>query len=372
VSGVYVATRVALVLAAWATLAWFPLELSPRQWRAFPDELWLDGWARWDSAWYRSIFEEGYWYRRGEQSNVNFFPLYPWLSGLLSWPLRASLGPERSFFAAAIAVSHVSSWLAMLGLHGLARERLGRAAADRAVWLLCLFPFSFYLGAAYTEGMLLALATWAFRFADRGRWGVACLLASLAAVTRIPGFIVGAALALEYVRRHGPSPASWGREALALLAMPVPLLLLLGSFALRFGDPLVFVTTQQDSWERTGVDLAAHLAELRGGELSWAGWSVTVWRVALLPATLVGVAIVWRQLGASLAAYSLLILGLPVSSGLQGFERYFLAAFPVFVALGGSLRGRAAWWATLALFAPFLVYFTIQFARWAPVVSVAR
>jgi hypothetical protein len=372
-TGAYAATRAALVLVAWAALSWLPLELDPGQWQAFPGHLWLDGWARWDSAWYRTVFEDGYSYRPGKASNVAFFPLYPWVSGLLSLPLRGWLGPEASFFLAAIGVAHLSSWLAVLGLHAFARDRLGPAAADRAVWLLCLYPFSFYLGAVYTEGPFLALAIWSFRLADRGRWPAACLLASLAAITRVPGFLVGAALALEYVRRHGPHPGSWGREALAFLATPVPVLLLLGGFAACFGHPLVFATAHQEGWGRHfHVDLPRQLAALGSGELSRAGWSVTAWRVALVSVLPLAVALVWKKLGAPLATYTLLVLGLPAASGLSGLERFYLVAFPIFAALAASLRGRAAWWATIALFVPCLVWFTGQFARWAPMVAGAR
>src|SRR5688572_33391170 len=34
-------------------------------------------WAHWDSSWYASIADEGYWYVPGRQSPVAFFPAYP-------------------------------------------------------------------------------------------------------------------------------------------------------------------------------------------------------------------------------------------------------------------------------------------------------
>jgi len=368
-TGVYVATRAVLVLVAWAALAWQPLVLEPDQWRAFPGHPWLDGWVRWDSAWYQSIFVEGYHYTPGQRSNANFFPLYAWVSGVLSLPLRRWLSSEGAFYAAAVVVAHVSSWLSMLGLHTLTRERLGRAAADRSVWLFCLFPFSFYLAAAYSEGLFLALAIWAFVLADRGRLAVACLLASLAAVTRVPGFLVAVGLGLEYVRRNGPDPRRFGREALALLATPVPLLLLVAGFAHFFGDPLVFVTTQRESWGRSlGIDVGAQIVALRSG-LSWPGFWVTIWRLALLAATPAAVALAWRRLGWPLGVFTLLVLVLPVVSGIRGFERYFLAGFPAFAALGATLSRRAARLAVLAGFALFLLYFTFQFARWEQMVT---
>ena len=38
----------------------------------------LEGWVRFDAGWYRSIAEDGYYYRgEEEQSSVAFFPVYP-------------------------------------------------------------------------------------------------------------------------------------------------------------------------------------------------------------------------------------------------------------------------------------------------------
>jgi len=369
----WLATRTALVLVAWGALALVPLELGPGQWRDFPGQPWIDGWARWDSAWYRSVFELGYDYVPGRESNVNFFPLQPALAGALSLPLRGWLGPERSFHAAAIALSHACALLAVLGLHDLARVRVGRAAADRAAWLLCLYPFSFYLAAAYSEALFLALAIGAFRLADRERWLAACALAAVAAVARVPGFLVAVGLAALYLERRGPDPRGWGREAWAFLATPAPLLAFMAWLGVRFGDPLVFVTTQQESWGRSlGIDLGHQWSLLVDGGLSWPGACVTGWRVALTVALPFAVWLTWRRLGAALGLYTLLALLLPIVSGIQALERYALAAFPAFIALGAALRGRAAFLAVCAFCAPWLLLFAAWVARWEPMVSVPR
>jgi len=54
-------------------------------WRAFPHNLLLDGWFRWDSGWYLRIVQTGYNFTPGEvQLPVNVFPLYPLLIRALS------------------------------------------------------------------------------------------------------------------------------------------------------------------------------------------------------------------------------------------------------------------------------------------------
>jgi len=41
----------------------------------------------WDVGWYRNIVENGYWYSANGQSNVAFFPLFPWVLKLLDGQL---------------------------------------------------------------------------------------------------------------------------------------------------------------------------------------------------------------------------------------------------------------------------------------------
>src|SRR5262245_55557791 len=64
---IFAVTRAALFLVAYLGLAVMPLSPDPAvetssgtPWRGFPDNLWLDGWTRWDAGWYRHIAVHGY------------------------------------------------------------------------------------------------------------------------------------------------------------------------------------------------------------------------------------------------------------------------------------------------------------------------
>ena len=59
---IFVITRLGLFLLAYLSLAVLPLNTDPNiadpeigLWRGFPQNRVLDGWARWDSAWYKNI-----------------------------------------------------------------------------------------------------------------------------------------------------------------------------------------------------------------------------------------------------------------------------------------------------------------------------
>ncbi len=79
---VYFVSRIILFLIAYLSLIFIPMRVGDGLWRAFPDNLLLDGWSRWDSAFYIEIAATGYSYNFEQPqslNNVAFFPLYPFL-----------------------------------------------------------------------------------------------------------------------------------------------------------------------------------------------------------------------------------------------------------------------------------------------------
>jgi len=354
------------VLFAWAYagLALLPMPTQPGEWQAFPDALWLDGWARFDSGWYWSIADEGYRLEEGAQSNAAFFPALPVLAGTLSWPLRGLLGPGRAFFVAAVVVSQISFAVAVLGLHRLARLRLGASAARSAVWLLCLFPFSFFFQAAYTEALFLALAVWAFWHAEREDWLVAVSLAALYVLTRIPGVLVGGALAVrllvEVRRGHASS-----RDAAWLLLVPAAFAGLLLYFALQLGEPLAFLRVQE-AWGRSGPSDLITTAALITRADAPPDLRLLVGTYAVLLVGAAGLALVaFREIGPAYGVLAVSSVALYAGSGLQSTGRHLAVVFPLYLAAAAVLRGRPrAERSVLAGFAVLLLLFSYWFTNW--------
>jgi hypothetical protein len=369
-------SRLLVLFAAWLALTLWTVDLSGGRWSVFPSVEWLDGLVRFDAGWYWTIADRGYYYEPGTYCNVNFFPLYPLVVLPVSWPLRVFLSDSQAFYAAGVLVSLASFWIALVGLERLTRATLGELEARRAVWLAAMFPFSVYASAPYTEALFLALAVWAFYAAHRGRWGLACVLASLCAVTRIVGFLVAVGLFLEHLRQIGWSPRRLRTSVLWFALCPLPLMVLLGYFWARFGDPLVFAEVQTEVFGR-GPGLR-HLAQ---------AWHIVVdgsatdrWHVptdgaaterlvfavyfailVALPPLLVAV---WRRLGPGYAVYCGASVALAVPSGLWGFGRYVSVLFPLFMALGAWTRGRRRFAVVIAVFAVLAVVCAGLFAHW--------
>ena len=153
--------RFALFLLCFLGLALVPTVTHP--WRAFPRDLFLDGWFRWDAGWYLRVATQGYDPIPGDQQPTNFFPLYPLLIRLFA-PLFGSP------YIAGFVISNASLALAVVWLHRFVAREHGRDIADRTLLLLLCNPFAYAYSAMYTESLFLLGIAGAFVFATEERW----------------------------------------------------------------------------------------------------------------------------------------------------------------------------------------------------------
>jgi len=144
----------------------FHTELSPL----------VDMWIRWDALHYLDVAAHGY-----GGAHDAFFPLYPWLVRTLGWAMPLPL--------AAVIVAQGATVGACVALYAWARDDGRDAEAARSVWLLLLFPTSFFLGAAYAESTYLLFSIATFLAYRRGDQGYAATFAFLACLARPQGFL---------------------------------------------------------------------------------------------------------------------------------------------------------------------------------------
>src|SRR5918997_3291084 len=207
-------------------------------------------WSHWDGEHYVALAAGGY-LQPPEFVSPAFFPLYPLLmrsfaelfGGSVTWGSLSVWGPLISLAALPFALFFV---------YRIAEEHWDSGVARGAVLALALFPTAFFLNAAYTESLFLALSAgslWAARV--RRDLLLACALAALATATRNVGVFLLVPLAYEWLkgwREYGP----W-RGAACLALASSGLLWYAAYLWLRFGDPLLFYT-QQGRWNRGATD----------------------------------------------------------------------------------------------------------------------
>jgi hypothetical protein len=318
-------------------------------------------WSHWDGEHYVTLAMGGY---LNPPDNVSpaFFPLYPLLM--------------RSFaelFGGPISKEALSVWGPLISLlflpfafhfiYHIALEGWGERVARGTILILAFFPTAFFLNAAYTESLFLALSAgsmWAMRV--RKDLLLACVLAGFAAATRNVGIFLVVPLMYEWMK--DVERFRW--RGVYLLLAPGGLFAYMVYLWVRFGDPLLFYSAQE-SWGRraTGpLDTASRAwrAAVEGaGRLLdpdlWAHPSLSnvanqlagasnFFNLAFFVFAMVVLVAGSRYLPLSLTVYGLLLVapatlfGTP-GSPLMGTPRYVLVAFPVFIVLAHLFRNRA-------------------------------
>ena len=74
------------------------------------DNLFWDGFARYDAGWYHGIASQGYAYGAGGRNNLAFFPVYPMLMRAGGWLLGER---QEDYYFAGIVISwpEATIWL---------------------------------------------------------------------------------------------------------------------------------------------------------------------------------------------------------------------------------------------------------------------
>jgi hypothetical protein len=321
--------------------------------------------ARWDGTWFLQAAEQG-WPRHLPMTNGHvaanttaFFPVFPlairWLS------LDGTLSP----LVVGVVISGVTGLTAVVAIGLLVRRFAGSERAMRATLLFAVFPGTFAFSLVYAEGIVLTcIALGLVALLDR-RWWLAGLLGLVASATS------PIALAFFLSCAWCAGWAAWRDRSVRPLIAPVL-------------APLGFVAYMGWLWRHTGVLNAWRVTE-QGGWRSTTSFSYpfhvlgTFVRNPLSP-TLTGqilvVGTVVAVIGAVLAIrqrqpapvliYGIAAAGLAAIASPVGLRpRFIMLAFPLVVAYGTRLRGRAYTGALVVSIASLVAMTALEFVSWA-------
>jgi hypothetical protein len=323
--------------------------------------------ARWDGVWFLRIAAHGY-----SGPSVTFFPLYPLLVRLVA----GGSGSPAPLLVASYVVSLAAFAGALYLLHRLVTVELGHDLARRALLMLSLFPAALFFGAPFSESLFLLLSVGAFYAARVGRLEWAGIAAALASATRAAGIALIVPLAIFWWRSRPRRRSDLVFVALA----PFGLVLYSIYLAQRMGDGLAWVHAEKlwgrafeapfaavVSGTRAAFDGAVKLASGGPDPFSIAAHNVEDW--AFLAFAVVATVGVVRRLPAPYWAYSLALLGLPLSSParvepLQSLPRYVVTVFPLFMWTALACRSPRRRAALLSISTVLLVVSTARFASW--------
>ncbi|MEO1702212.1 MAG: glycosyltransferase family 39 protein [Pseudomonadota bacterium] len=310
----------------------------------------LDMWFAWDSNWYLTVLVEGYQATAGaeagagfKQANWAFFPLYPWISGILAFVSGLS-GP-----ASLVAIANIAFFLALCLVYAEMRDLADERAARLAVILLLIWPGTHFFSSAYTEALFLLFVVLTFRLARQKRFLGASILAAMATLTRSPGIMLVFPIAIYAwmawaEKNNRPLNAgsgltfTFGKSGARTFAICcIPAVALIGFMAhlhVVAGDAFAFASVQE-AWGRGFRNPLMEFARpfLAPSTIPAGQWPdyITMW---LLPVPLW---MLWRQGNRPHFVFALILFLLAITAGVVSLNRQMLVVFPIVAVVAVAL-----------------------------------
>ncbi|MFM7065147.1 MAG: hypothetical protein ACKO04_16930 [Actinomycetes bacterium] len=299
-----------------------------------------EGLMTWDGTYYRVLASGGY--GAGVEGAGRFFPLYPTLGRVL----EPVLGGRTDL--ALLLVTNLAAFAAGLVVWQLTREVCrNERDADRSAWVLALWPAAFVLVFAYAESLFVLAVAGTLLMLHRRSFGLAGLLALVAALVRPVGLLLVVPAVVEVAlawtgrpERPGPRneddhrpPPKVAGSLLAVLGAPVGTLLALTWISAASGDawsaPLDVQRQLRAGFHEPVTRLVRALLDVGTGDLR----DVVNLAFAVVGIGLLVISFRRRQPWAW-QAYSLVtVLVVLSANNIDSLGRYLMAAVPLLVVL---------------------------------------
>jgi len=297
-----------------------------------PDSL-LNLFFKWDSQWYMSIVEKGYFYIPGKESSVGFFPLYPMLVKVFSMIFR---NPKLTgFIISNIALLSAAIYFYKLVIFDFEDTKV----ASKTVFYMLISPLSFFFSIFYTEGLFLFLTISAFYYARKKQWLIASILGFFVSLTRAPGIFIIVPLLIEYFAVDFKSFKidfkKIKKDILYLLLIPAGLFTFMFYSYVKFNDALAYFHAQYFHAQRAPVQrgFVFVFATLKSA-LYYPLFFNIIFIGSVILALILILYLIYAKVRISYIVYSSLLLFLYLSLGaLEGIPRYISVLFPIYLGM---------------------------------------
>ena len=283
----------------------------------FSDDF-LQSFRNWDGGHFTGIAESGY----KEKFQYAFFPLYPLL-------IRFFGGILGNYFLAAIAISILSTFLAMQFLYRLIILDFEKKIAQKTIFAMLFFPASFFFLTAYSEALFFFLTVAAFYFLKKRNLLIVTIFAIFAGATRFAGVSLAIAL-IVYVQ----ATVGFNRKNWFVIFAPMGFLLYCFYLFYHTGDPFFFIAAE-NHWQRNiafpGLSFWDGIKSITLRGITAANFTILL---DLIFATFgLGLALrTLRFLPVEYSIYTLLSVLVPIfTSTLTSIPRFLLPIFPIFI-----------------------------------------
>lgn len=374
--GLFVIGSVADQFLRYAPSFPYARELLP----AYDFPRWIYSWANFDGVHYLTIAEKGY---LGTGLIQAFFPVFPLVMKVVNLVVHNAL-------LSGLLIANVSAFALVCIWYLFLKELYKEKVAWLGVFILLLFPTSFFLGALYSESLFLFLVIACFWAARHRQWWLAALIAAIASATRIVGVMLVPALLVElYIQRtwegsrrikivglpkrvDGAAVVSLVKNALSqvdrflarswkeglLISVGVlGLLLYMTYLSAEFQDPLYFLHVQSEFGSGRQENFITFPQVIwRYLKILWyyrpinLKYFAFVQEFVLTLGVLAGLLFSLRKVRFSYVLFALTAFLVPTLTGtFSSMPRYVLVCFPVMIWLAQFLQTKR--WATYAYLA---------------------
>ncbi|MEM7009786.1 MAG: glycosyltransferase family 39 protein, partial [Thermodesulfobacteriota bacterium] len=200
-------------------------------------------WDVWDTGHYTDIVTYGYSNSDLQENHflIAFLPLYPYLMKIFSYIFQDSV-------LSGLFISNISYIVAAFYLYKLVELDFEKDDALRAVVYFSIFPTAYFLHAAYTESLFLALTISSFYYARKGSWAAAGIIGIFVTMTRLNGILLPPILLLEYLVQKEFKKENIKKDILWIFLSAIGFGVYLAINYSNYGSPFHFFGTQKEFW----------------------------------------------------------------------------------------------------------------------------
>ncbi len=285
-----------------------------------------DGLVAWDGTWYRDIADGGYEATSNVREGLRFFPLWPLLGKIFSYPFGGNTNVSL------VVLANVIGFALLVVLYRFVALERGVELASKAVWLLSIAPLAFVLVLGYSEALSMTLTVLTFWALRTRRWRWAALFGFFVGLTRPFGLLLAIPALIEGLR--GIATSGWRDRAWRLVPAVAP--------AAGCAVYLAWVKAEYDSFLLPFRIQSKAFG--RGFDFPWARWwrafhdGVTgnvneIFHAGWVVVLVVLLVLLARRWPASYTWFCVAVLLIAISAdNINSAERYCLSAFPFILA----------------------------------------
>lgn len=307
----------------------------------------LKTYSNWDGSNFLNIAENGYY-----RSNLTvFFPLYPLVISTLSKiiPISQTL--------VGLIVNGLFFMISLVVLFKLVKKDFNQQIATKTIYLLAIFPTSFFFATTYSESLFLLLTVLTFYFLkSKNSSYLSIVLSLLASLTRFVGIIVALTVIYSFFKHKNHMKF----YSLFSLAGIVGYMFFL---YFHFGNGLVFITSESE-WGRTA---ALPVISIWNAILFLSKFGLNSEQLPIifdLIFTTFGLGLALRSIKKLPSEYGYFALGsiaLPLfTSNLVSIPRFLIVIFPLFITLA-TINSKTLSKVYILLSISLLIFFWIRF-----------